>query len=294
MNDPDPFDVSLIRDYSSYTDEIRKSLDEIIEKTNRGRQDDDNGTIRIGDAADDWYPTQLKYILDSTDGEFQPTRLKHYFRFETWGVEQGLYLLCGFDPEKTFGEGERKDFARLDGLGTTALNDSYEHFKSCHSIDYSEIYAYVFEVLLDMTEAFVQGFKVRKDIWDSGDHKDRNTPEYYVQWALTKEFEIPWLDYAKRTGLLTEGELDIEKLDASEVESGKSFQEQRELVLSGWLLGRGASVNPNSMAMTKEKLWGELSKANDQLFRPSSESTIDKFFKKQQLVKFNPGRPKGV
>lgn len=42
-----------------------------------------------------------------------------------------------------------------------------------------------------------------KEIWESGDHESVNDPEYFVRWAVSKRFSIPWLDWAVSTGRLS-------------------------------------------------------------------------------------------
>ena len=37
-------------------------------------------------------------------------------------------------------------------------------------------------------------------IWDSGSHKKHNPPKYYIDWALSKKIDIPWLGYAIQKG----------------------------------------------------------------------------------------------
>jgi hypothetical protein len=35
---------------------------------------------------------------------------------------------------------------------------------------------------------------IRK-LWDSGNHKDKNPINYYIEWAQEKNIDVPWLDY---------------------------------------------------------------------------------------------------
>jgi hypothetical protein len=37
---------------------------------------------------------------------------------------------------------------------------------------------------------------IRK-LWDSGNHKDKNPINYYIEWAQEKNIDVPWLDYYK-------------------------------------------------------------------------------------------------
>lgn len=40
-------------------------------------------------------------------------------------------------------------------------------------------------------------------IWDSGNHPNLNPPAYYIDWALAKGFDVPWLNYAIKKGYYT-------------------------------------------------------------------------------------------
>ena len=39
-----------------------------------------------------------------------------------------------------------------------------------------------------------------KDIWLTGDHQEFNPPEYYIDWAISKKIDVPWLGYAADKG----------------------------------------------------------------------------------------------
>lgn len=39
-------------------------------------------------------------------------------------------------------------------------------------------------------------------IWNSGHHDNPNPPNYYIEWALSKNIKIHWLDYAIDKGLV--------------------------------------------------------------------------------------------
>lgn len=69
------------------------------------------------------------------------------------------------------------------------------------------------------------------------------------------------------------------------------IQEKRELVLKGWLIGRGIAVQ--EIELTQKKLWNELGNADKLIFPPSGDETIKEFFKKQSLCTFKKGRRNG-
>jgi hypothetical protein len=71
-----------------------------------------------------------------------------------------------------------------------------------------------------------------------------------------------------------------------------SIQASRELVLKGWLVGRGIDFGTEAN-LTRPQLWNELSKASPELFRSLGKDAIDDFFGLQKLCAFRRGRPKG-
>jgi len=43
----------------------------------------------------------------------------------------------------------------------------------------------------------------RKKLWKSGNHQSENPISYYIDWAASKELEIPWFEWAKSKGLIS-------------------------------------------------------------------------------------------
>ncbi len=99
--------------------------------------------------------------------------------YDTWTEEQGLLFLAGINRFEELRRAE--DYIEQVQTLTTK---KYENEGSDEAI----------------FDAFVTKHERLKAIWESGEHQKRNTPEYYVKWALSKEFEIPWLEHAQRSG----------------------------------------------------------------------------------------------
>ncbi len=55
---------------------------------------------------------------------------------------------------------------------------------------------------LHVVDAFKNKIDRLTRIWESGTHEKRNPPIYYVEWALSKKIEIPWLDYVVSKGFI--------------------------------------------------------------------------------------------
>jgi hypothetical protein len=43
-----------------------------------------------------------------------------------------------------------------------------------------------------------------KAIWESGDHAERNTPRYFIDWALGKGLDVSWLNWAQEQGFFAD------------------------------------------------------------------------------------------
>ncbi len=52
----------------------------------------------------------------------------------------------------------------------------------------------------EIVDGFYKKLERLKRIWASGGHAKFNQPTYYIDWALKKGFEIPWLEYAIKNG----------------------------------------------------------------------------------------------
>lgn len=69
-----------------------------------------------------------------------------------------------------------------------------------------------------------------------------------------------------------------------------NIQEKRELILKGWLAGKGFK---EPLELTQNKTWEALYSIDSQIFRHSAPDTIKQFFKKQTLCSFKLGKRKG-
>lgn len=71
-------------------------------------------------------------------------------------------------------------------------------------------------------------------------------------------------------------------------EETKQFR--REGVLREWLAGGGRQyLEHDKLTLTRLQAWGRLEKLSDDFEPEASEGTIEKFFKKQRLVRFKQG-----
>jgi hypothetical protein len=101
-------------------------------------------------------------------------------------------------------------------------------------------------------------------ILESGNHPDKLTIPYIVNWASTKNVKfqlLEWLAYYNEKSRLESIETNIPQSGSIETSSmGK--QAQRELVLKGWLVGNGVPIEGKIDKFTRAEVWQELQKAD--------------------------------
>jgi hypothetical protein len=111
---------------------------------------------------------------------------------------------------------------------------------------------------------------------------------------ITKEerdrFENKYGITSETESVQKEISLNVIKGDLPNIANG-TIQASRELVLKGWLAGRGIDFGAG-VDLTRAQVWRELSKASPELFRPLGKDAINDFFGLQKLCSFRRGRPK--
>jgi hypothetical protein len=120
------------------------------------------------------------------------------------------------------------------------------------------------------------------EIWDSGDHPDRNSLDYLLKWASTKQFNVSWKNYI--------AEQDIRQKNTREEPLVRKIAPARELVLKGWLTGKGHSLGHKFTHQSQQDIWLKLGKADATLFPPLGKKSIQAFFQNQNLCSFTLGR----
>ncbi|OOZ75427.1 hypothetical protein BOW50_11710 [Solemya velum gill symbiont] len=163
-------------------------------------------------------------LVDSLKGINSPDTLLHYAVLDNWDSVTALHLLTGLDPEYSpwapphAGKGY-KDFIMHDDSSASisrAFNGKYNltlldglslyepyqvalELEQYISSDASHKMRLSLALLLANTSGVLQErYSMIKRIWDSGDAKDKNRPSHYVKWALSRNYEVPWLEYAQQ------------------------------------------------------------------------------------------------
>jgi hypothetical protein len=121
-------------------------------------------------------------------------RLNEIFLYDYWEATEGLQYLVGVD---SFGVKDGIEYVNTVGA------ERYTCPKD-----------------MDIVGAFRDRLADLQRVWKSGKHEERNPPYYYLNWALSKGFQISWLDFAVHEGLV---------LPTSQTEYPKLFSTVTEL-----------------------------------------------------------------
>jgi hypothetical protein len=163
--------------------------------------------------------------LSDKFSKYQPNRLHSWFKFDNWTAYEGLLILCDIDPDRipynTNGEPnleelrpeklvdlppserfERECIQFLDGIRPLAR-------RTIEIIGASSSEMLIFE------RQFL--YEKRLRIWNSGNHTEkRYPPKYFINWAISKDIEIPWLDWAKSHNYYGDKTLETRSLSNTE------------------------------------------------------------------------------
>jgi len=153
-----------------------------------------------------------------------PEGLSEWFRHDTWTQEQGLILLLGLDPKETSIE---------PSIWLGMNNERVDEIMQAKFLDGREInFAIWFAVFDQLKSKGIEGiddnlaekvkdemfglshmYRDMKTIFESGNHPIRNRPDFYVQWALGKGFNVPWLDWYEQRNVSSKDDKDLNPLE---------------------------------------------------------------------------------
>lgn len=164
---------------------------------------------------------------------------------------------------------------------------------------------------------YVQTHELAKRAIASEKLLQTNYPSFFINWAKSIGSDMPedlvklvekrkgqYIDYKslyeRAKNVIADQSEVIQKLsdqiskskneDYSTTSTAKLLaQERRELILKGYLTGKGLDNN-QQLKISQEKLWDSLNKIDNNIFPPTSDDTIKAFFRKQKLCSFTPGR----
>ena len=177
------------------------------------------------------------------------------FLLDYWGFEQGLFYLVGIS--------EMPEFFAEDIDGTlhvikTLEQETFTEAQEQHII-----------------EAFMRKVSRLQKIWNSGGHPQSNPPMYYIEWALSKKIDIPWLQYAIDHGFYKPNTT-TDNQQPTTIDKPLSNKERETLLVIIAALAKDSKVD-----ISKTSKAGELiANMTDLLGSPVGATTIETLLKK--------------
>jgi hypothetical protein len=105
---------------------------------------------------------------------------KDIFLLDSWGNEEAINYLAGIYDVTEFCDDTGRLYVHVDTLDFESYSNQDEFSPDVKS--------------------YLKNAERYKKIWESGHHAKINPPNYYIDWAISKKFEIPWLDDAIEHG----------------------------------------------------------------------------------------------
>ena len=103
------------------------------------------------------------------------SNLQEYLLYDTWDIGPALNLLAGFD----YLGGKAKELGEYPALDQSILVE-YKSGQENHILDG-----------LDANATRLRNF------WrNSNETREKHPPSFFIEWALSKKFRPPWLDWA--------------------------------------------------------------------------------------------------
>lgn len=155
-----------------------------------------------------------KFLESSKNGQTQPVEITLWFKHDYWIDNEGILLLMGLEPSGTIMEscenifGEKINTFRLVRfLGGREVDLTAWEVRS-HQLSKQSLSACEMASLSKSDETLVEIerlntiYQQMKEVWFSGNHCERNDPNYYINWAKDKEYNIGWYEWALKHQLI--------------------------------------------------------------------------------------------
>jgi hypothetical protein len=103
------------------------------------------------------------------------SNLQEYLLYDTWDIGPALNLLAGFD----YLGGKAKELGEYPALDQSILVE-YKSVQENHILD----------------ELDANATRLRNFWRNSNETREKHPPSFFIEWALSKKFRPPWLDWA--------------------------------------------------------------------------------------------------
>jgi|GEM_PF-3115049 len=142
-----------------------------------------NDYIDIDDS-DETVKTNLSQVLNEIySNENKPIILLNWMEYDNWEQEDGLMILAGICPSsKAY---MYHDLFRLDGTISFSLYITLNNL--VHLQSHADCEDFLFKLVI---------------LWKSGNHPERAAPEYFINWAISKQMTPTWHKWATESGYL--------------------------------------------------------------------------------------------
>jgi hypothetical protein len=143
-------------------------------------------------------------IFGCLSGKVPPDLLHDLFLLDTWTVKDALIILAGLHPRNVpLDEQERIDFpCYTEGAVRKAAKENYK-LQWVKLLNGAQLFHEWTEeilgepqlryILQDIASCHFEMVRV----WKSGTHiENRYPPKYFIDWAISKKFDIEWLNWA--------------------------------------------------------------------------------------------------
>ena len=177
-------------------------------------------------------PPEEERLLGESD-PYACSKLGAWLKHDTWKPYDGLLIILGIEPtgSDVNWDGYKNimdihiDSVKI--INAEFFDDVYDEYLLPHDIDEEEAkkeWGFTEQTIecLALKNEKIRAYSNRlaevKSLWDASNFKDeRYSPKHYIEWAVSKNIDLPWLDWAIENKL-TEQVInsDIEELGDNE------------------------------------------------------------------------------
>lgn len=217
------------------------------------------------------FAPRLQAILNE---EEPPYLVGRWLLFDYWTAEQGLVLLSGLEPE------QRNDIvltvADMDTRHDDHLRDEFVRISAIRTLrglklweNYSSLVPEWRSIRAQLVAEFSTHVRELTLVWESGDHPEKASPQYFIDWAARKNIHVPWKEYAIEKGLLFDDRPAKSTPPTPEIGEGERATMLKQIASLALVLAersgkykRGDKPNGSALAQAIDELVSALPDAN--------------------------------